>query len=147
MRAVEVTRFGGPEVLRLADLERPSPISTDFTAWMPISVAASRAQLEAVLSQLGAMLRAHPRLESASAWIRLPNLPSGSFDLEMQAYVLTRDYDDYTAVREEILLRLMHIVERCGSVLASSSPTIYLAPKPEAQPQAAAAKALGSGQG
>jgi NADPH:quinone reductase-like Zn-dependent oxidoreductase len=29
MRAVEVTRFGGPDVLRLADIERPSPISTE----------------------------------------------------------------------------------------------------------------------
>ena len=29
MRAIEVTRFGGPEVLRLADIERPSPISTE----------------------------------------------------------------------------------------------------------------------
>jgi NADPH:quinone reductase-like Zn-dependent oxidoreductase len=29
MRAVEVSRFGGPEVLRLADVERPSPISTE----------------------------------------------------------------------------------------------------------------------
>lgn len=30
MRAVEVTRFGGPDVLRMADLERPSPISTEI---------------------------------------------------------------------------------------------------------------------
>src|SRR5438445_570586 len=30
MRAVEVSRFGGPEVLRLVDLERPSPISTEI---------------------------------------------------------------------------------------------------------------------
>ena len=30
MRAVEVTRFGGPDVLRLADVERPSPISTEI---------------------------------------------------------------------------------------------------------------------
>jgi NADPH:quinone reductase-like Zn-dependent oxidoreductase len=29
MKAVEVTRFGGPDVLRLADVERPSPISTE----------------------------------------------------------------------------------------------------------------------
>ncbi len=29
MRAVQVTRFGGPEVLRLAEVERPSPISTE----------------------------------------------------------------------------------------------------------------------
>jgi len=29
VRAVQVTRFGGPDVLRLADVERPSPISTE----------------------------------------------------------------------------------------------------------------------
>jgi len=29
VRAVEVTRFGGPDVLRLAQVERPSPISTE----------------------------------------------------------------------------------------------------------------------
>lgn len=29
MRAVQVTRFGGPGVLRIADVERPTPISTE----------------------------------------------------------------------------------------------------------------------
>src|SRR6202521_2664127 len=29
MRAVQVSRFGGPEVLKLTELERPSPISTE----------------------------------------------------------------------------------------------------------------------
>ncbi len=29
MRAVQVTRFGGPEVLQLVEMERPSPISTE----------------------------------------------------------------------------------------------------------------------
>src|ERR1700693_5156481 len=29
MRAVQVTRFGGPEVLSLAEVERPTPISTE----------------------------------------------------------------------------------------------------------------------
>ncbi len=29
MRAVQVSRFGGPDVLRLAEVERPSPISTE----------------------------------------------------------------------------------------------------------------------
>jgi NADPH:quinone reductase-like Zn-dependent oxidoreductase len=30
MRAIQVTHFGGPDVLRLADVERPSPISTEI---------------------------------------------------------------------------------------------------------------------
>ena len=58
-----------------------------------------------MLEQAGAMLRQHPRLESSTAWIRLANLSGSGFELEMQAYVLTRDYDDYAAVREDILLQ------------------------------------------
>jgi MscS family membrane protein len=105
-----------------------------------LSYATSRAQLEAVLAETGTMLREHPRLERGSAWIRLAKLAAGGLELEMQAYVLTREYNDYIAVREEILLSVMNIVERCGSSLATSSQTVYLA----REPQAAEAKTLGS---
>ena len=79
------------------------------------------------------MLREHPRVETATAWIRLAKLADSSLELEMQAYVLTREYDDYTAVRENLLLRVMDIVERCGTSLAYPSQTVYLAREPEAQ--------------
>jgi MscS family membrane protein len=96
-----------------------------------LSHATSRAQLEAVLEQVGAMLREHPRVEPATAWIRLAKLAGSGLELEMHAYVLTRDYNDYSAVREEILLRVMNLVEHCGTSLATSLPTVYLAQKPE----------------
>ena len=88
----------------------------------------TREQLEGVTSQVGAMLREHPRIESSSAWIRLAKLADSSLELEMQAYVLTRDYDDYTAVREDILLRVMAIVESCGTSFAFPSQTVYQVP-------------------
>ena len=105
-----------------------------------LGYATSRAQLEAVLAETGTMLREHPRLERGSAWIRLAKLAAGGLELEMQAYVLTREYNDYIAVREEILLSVMNIVEHCGSSLATSSQTVYLA----REAQAAEAKTLGS---
>ena len=49
----------------------------------------------------------------------------------MQAYVLTRDYDDYTAVREDLLLRVMDIVESCGTLLTSLSQTVLRASEPK----------------
>jgi MscS family membrane protein len=88
------------------------------------------------------MLRDHARIESATAWIRLAKLADSALELEMQAYVLTRDYDDYTAVRENLLLRVMDIVEGCGTSLAYPSQTVYIAGASEK----IKAKALGSGE-
>jgi MscS family membrane protein len=105
-----------------------------------LSHGTSRDQLEAVLAETGAMLRSHPQVESASAWIRLAKLAAGGLELEMQAYVLTREYDVFSTVREDILLRVMNLVERCGTSLASGSQTLYLARENEAS----AGKALGA---
>jgi MscS family membrane protein len=102
----------------------------------------SRQQLQRVITQVGAMLREHPSIESATAWIRLAKLADSALELEMQAYVLTRDYDEYTAVRENLLLRVMDIVEGCETSLAYPSQTVYLAGNSEAPK----AKALGSGE-
>jgi MscS family membrane protein len=92
----------------------------------------SREQLEAVLAQVTAMLRDHSRVESASAWIRLARLAESSLELEMQAYVLTRDYNDFTTVREDLLMSVMGIIETCGTSLAFPSRTIYLTETTEA---------------
>jgi MscS family membrane protein len=92
----------------------------------------SREQLERVLREVSAMLREHPRVETSTAWIRLAKLADSALQLEMQAYVLTREFDDYTALREDLLLRVMDIVESCGTSLAYPSQTVYLAREPEA---------------
>jgi MscS family membrane protein len=92
----------------------------------------SRAQLEDVLAQLNAMLQSYPKVERSSAWVRLSRLAESALELEMQAYVLTREFNEFTAVREALLMRVMDIVESCGSALAFPSQTIYL--EHEAEP-------------
>jgi len=61
---------------------------------IPLRYETSREQLERVLADVSTMLRAHPRVESSTAWIRLARLAESALELEMQAYVLTRDFDD-----------------------------------------------------
>jgi MscS family membrane protein len=97
-----------------------------------LSYPTSREQMKAVLEQTGAMLSEHAKVEKASTWIRLAKLAPGGIELEMQAYVLTREYDEYTRVREDILLHIMNIVESCGTSLANSTQTVYVAREPEA---------------
>jgi MscS family membrane protein len=102
----------------------------------------SREQLNHVLTQVSTMLRDHPRIEKATAWIRLAKLADSTLELEMQAYVLTRDYDDFTIVREDLLLRVMDIIAACGCSLAYPSQTVYLAHESEAPAAAGTGKTL-----
>lgn len=99
----------------------------------------TREQLEQVLAQVSAMLQEHERVESSTAWVRLAKLGESTLELEMQAYVLTHDYDDFTAVREDLLLRVMDLVKGAGTSLALPSHTVYLAE------ESAAVKAVGKG--
>jgi MscS family membrane protein len=45
---------------------------------------------------------------------------------EVYCYILTRDYNEYAAVREDLLLRMMDLVSDVGTALASPSQTLYL---------------------
>ena len=45
---------------------------------------------------------------------------------------MTREYNEYATVREDLLLRVMDIVESCGTSLAFPSQTVYLARESEA---------------
>jgi MscS family membrane protein len=45
--------------------------------------------------------------------------------LEISSYVLTRDTVEFAAIREDLLLRIMDIVEKSGSGFALPSQTLY----------------------
>ena len=55
--------------------------------------------------------------------------------MELACYVMTRDYDEYATVREELLLRIMNFVEDSATKLASPSQTLYLSGGPTAAKQ------------
>ncbi len=83
-------------------------------------------QLRYVLIEARRLLYQHPKIETASARIRLLGFEDSWLALEMFSYVLTRDMAEFTAIREDILLRLMDIVADAGTGFAFPSQTIYL---------------------
>ena len=52
--------------------------------------------------------------------------------MEIFSYILTRDFNEFAKVREELLLRIMNFVEDSGTILASPSQTLYLSGDPGA---------------
>jgi MscS family membrane protein len=83
-------------------------------------------QLRYVLTEARRFLYQHPKVETASARIRLANLEQGWPSLEVFSYVLTRDGAEFTAIREDILLRLLTVVEEAGTGFAFPSQNVYL---------------------
>ena len=83
-------------------------------------------QLRYVLAEIRRMLYAHPRVESQSARIRFVKFGACSLDLEVFAYVQATDYAVFLEVQEDLLLRIMDIVETSGTSFAFPSHTAYV---------------------
>ncbi|HXJ91762.1 MAG TPA: mechanosensitive ion channel domain-containing protein [Terriglobia bacterium] len=84
-------------------------------------------QLRYVLEEVRKLLREHPKVEPNDARVRLIRFGGSSLDLEIFAYVPLADYAAFLEVQEELLLRIMDIIERAGTGIALPSQTTYLA--------------------
>jgi MscS family membrane protein len=79
-----------------------------------------------VLSEIRRLLYSHPKVETKTVRVRLIDIAGTSLSLEVFAYILTRDFNEFAAVREDLLLRIMDVMENSGSGLALPSQTLYL---------------------
>jgi MscS family membrane protein len=79
-----------------------------------------------VIAQIRKLLYGHPKIETQTVRVRLTDIAGSSLNLEVLAYVLTRDVNEFMAVREDLLLRIMDVMEASGGSLALPSQTLYL---------------------
>jgi MscS family membrane protein len=79
-------------------------------------------QLRRVLAEIAKMMLEQAKVEPASVRTRLIRFGDTSIDLEAFAYVPTRDEGAFLEIQEELLLRIMDIVEASGA--AFSLPTV-----------------------
>ena len=86
------------------------------------------AQLRAVVEGAERLLRAHPRVWSEDIGVWFVGISPSSFDVEVGAWFATSDWNDFQAIRQEVLLGLMEVVERAGTTLAHPTQTVHLSP-------------------
>jgi MscS family membrane protein len=79
-----------------------------------------------VLAEIRRLLYSHPKVETKTVRVRLTDIAGTSLSVEVVAYILTRDFNEFAAVREDVLLRMMDILEDSGGGLALPSQTLYL---------------------
>ncbi|YBV96807.1 mechanosensitive ion channel family protein [Phyllobacteriaceae bacterium JZ32] len=84
-------------------------------------------QLRYVLAELRQLLIAHPRVIDDPCRVRFVGFGEYSLDVEIFAYIKTPDHAEFLAIREDILLRIMKIMDDAGAQFAFPSQVEYAA--------------------
>lgn len=86
------------------------------------------AQMREVLAGFERILRAHPKVWPDVVVVRFRELAASSLDVEVSAWFMTSDWNEFTLIRQEILLQFMEVVERAGTSIAFPTQTVHIAP-------------------
>ena len=91
-------------------------------------------QMRFVLVRLREMLYAHPCVSPDPARVRFTGFGADTLNIDVFAYVLVANYDEFLEVQEDLSLRIMDLVQESGASFAFPSRTLYLGrdPKPDA---------------
>jgi len=93
-------------------------------------------QMRAILAELEAILRRHPKIWSNKVVVRFKELAASSLDIEIMAWFQTSDWSEFQGIRQDILLDFMAAIERSGSAIAFPTRTVHIAPQASSPPSA-----------
>ena len=118
------------------DLLAPPPASRTETfavrdrirllANLGLAYGTTAEQMRAVLGGVEAALRRQPKLWPEALSVRLTELKDSSLNVEVMAWFATSDWSEFTAIRQEVLLDFMAIVERAGTSFAFPTRTVHV---------------------
>jgi len=83
-------------------------------------------QLRYLLTRLRELLVAHPRIIQESMRVRFVGFGDSSLNVELYAFVQTRNVNEFLGIQEDVFLRVINLVENSGSGFAFPSQTLYL---------------------
>jgi MscS family membrane protein len=75
-------------------------------------------QVRSLLDSIRSVLEQHPKLETGSFPVRFVGVGTYSLDIEVIAYVLTRDGDEFLQIQQDLFLAILDAVEAAGTALA-----------------------------
>lgn len=83
-------------------------------------------QLRYLLKNLRDMCYAHPKIDRDTVRIRYIGYGPSSRNIDFRIYALTREWNEFFAIREDVFLRVDDIVTESGTSFAYPSQTLYV---------------------
>jgi MscS family membrane protein len=107
------------------------------------------AQLRAVVEGVRELMVGQRGIDVESVRVRFFRLGASSLDVELFAYVFATDWGHFLEIQEQLLLRVMEIVDEAGTGVAFPSQTVYFkeqsASQEAGQPGASPVRRLAAG--
>lgn len=101
--------------LQLENLTRRDRIR--LSTALALSADTTADQVRGILTALRRVLAAHPKVQAGTARALFAGFSGHQLQIEISVYVLTADFQQYIAIREELFLQIMDVVHACGSKL------------------------------
>jgi MscS family membrane protein len=95
-------------------------------------------QLRLVLTRLRELLIRHPKVSMDPARVRFLGYGDYALNIEVFAFIQTREWGEFLAIQEDINLRIKDIVAAAGTDFAFPSQTVYMERGHGLDPEAAA---------
>jgi len=83
-------------------------------------------QLRTILSGVRNMFESHPDVDPVPARIRFTEYGEHSLNLEVFAYIKTKDFNEYLGSVEDLNLRILDIIAAAGTQLALPARSVRL---------------------
>jgi MscS family membrane protein len=83
-------------------------------------------QLRFVVDRVQSMLDQHPAIEPKTCRVRATNFVGAAYQMELFAYGKTGDWAQFTAIRQDVILKIAEIVEASGTRFAAPTQLTYL---------------------
>ncbi len=97
-----------------------------FHPLLNLSRGTTSPQMYTVLESVRSLLEKNRNVEPDSVYVRFLCFGSYSLDVQVFAYILARDWNQFLELQEALLLRVMECIESAGVQIALPSQTVFL---------------------
>lgn len=99
--------------------------------YISLSYSSSREQMEKVVSRIDQLLHDHDGIYPDDILVRFEKFSESSLDILVNCFTKTTAFSKYVAVREELNLKIMQIVEEEGVSMAFPTRSLFMENLPE----------------
>jgi MscS family membrane protein len=92
-----------------------------------VTYDATVAQVESLVANIEAYLHGNPDIDQEFMLVKFTEFNTSSLDLFVYCFTVTTDWTKHLAVRQEVNLKIMHMVEEMGMEIAFPTQTVHLA--------------------
>jgi MscS family membrane protein len=121
---LSVVPNGSLAQLQFENMARRSKLLINQTFSLRIETRAE--QLRFVVDRVQSMLDQHPAIEPKTCRVRAMNFVGAAYQMELFAYGKTGDWAEFTAIRQDVILKIAEIVEASGTRFAAPTQLTYL---------------------